>query len=510
MKFQNTCKFTMVATIILLFAAMAIPLDAFAQGTAAANQTSQVHHYKLIDMGTLGGPTSFLGWPSGRSINSHGTAIAEAETAIGDPYAPFCLQPPDCLVNRGLEYRNGTLIDMGALPGGNNSSFPFWINDEGSSAGISSNGLYDPLTGYPEFRATLWKSGKIFDLGTLGGNVSLASAINNRGQVVGGALNTISDNDSNAFNIVPFPVATQFRAFLWQNGAMRDLGTLGTGNNAVALLVNDRGQVAGVSLTNTSSNSPTGNFTQDPFFWEDGKIMDIGTLGGTSGAPWNMNGQGQVVGASNLAGDQINHAFLWDRKNGLKDLGTLPGASNSVATWINDAGEIVGAGDFVSGTNSILWKNGQIIDLGKLPGDCTSEALAINSQGLITGNSSPDCIADGAAVIWENGGAPINLNSLITPSSNVTVIFPPYLNDRGEIVAAGQLPNGDIHAVLLIPCDDNHAGVEGCDYDTVDAVAAAKTSKSGAALSGTGTVTSFWSRRESRNRHFGTPEKSPK
>jgi len=476
MKSQAECKSTLVAKIIpmILCAAMVMPLSALAQGTAAANRTPKVHHYKLIDMGTLGGPISFLAWPSGRSINSHGTAIAEAETAIGDPYAPICLQPPDCLVNRGLEYRNGTLTDMGALPGGNNSSLPFWINDEGSSVGISSNGLYDPLTGYPEFRATLWKSGKIFDLGTLGGNVSLASAINNRGQVVGGALNAISDNDSNAFNVVPFPVATQFRAFLWQNGAMRDLGTLRTGNNAVALLVNDRSQVAGVSLTNTSANSPTGSFTHDPFFWEDGKMVDIGTLGGTSGGPWYMNAHGQVVGASNLAGDQFNHAFLWDRENGLTDLGTLPGASNSVATWINEAGEIVGAGDFNSGTNSILWKNGQIIDLGRLPGDCASEALAINSQGLIVGNSSPDCISDGSAVIWEDGGAPIDLNTLITPSSNVTVIFPPYINDRGEIAAVGQLPNGDVHSVILIPCDDNHADLEGCDYRLINASEAAQ------------------------------------
>lgn len=436
--------------------------------TFAKQQKVYHHHYKLVDMGTLGGPNSFSAWNDGLSINSSGTAIAEADTALGDPFAPFCLQA-ECLVNHGLQWNSGVLTDMRALPGGNNSSFPTWINDRGDSVGLSNNNLYDPLTGFPEFRATLWKGGKIFDLGTLGGNYSFANAINNRGQAVGGALNAIPDADVNGLNWSPFPLATQIRAFLWQEGKMRDLGTLGSGKDAVAIFVNDRSQISGVSFTNTIPNATTGAPTEDPFFWEDGKIVDIGTLGGTSGAPWYMNGQGQVVGVSNLAGDQTSHAFVWDKKNGLKDLGTLPGGTfYSVATWINESGEIVGAEDFFNGGSSILWKNGKMIDLGKLPGDCSSEALSINSQSQIIGNSSPDCNSDGVGVLWEDGSAPIELNTLVIPASNVNVTFPVNINDRGEIVAHSVLPNGDVHAVVLIPCDQNHTGIEGCDCEEIE------------------------------------------
>jgi probable HAF family extracellular repeat protein len=520
MKLQGNYKSTMFKSIIgiTLFAAMAMPVCVFAQVSTTQEPKVAHHHYKLVDMGTLGGPNSSLNWPSGRNINSSGTAISEAETAIGDPFAPNCLQ--SCLIDRGLQWKDGVSTDMGSLPGLGSFSFPYWINDRGDAVGSSTNGLVDPLTGYPQLRGVLWKNGKIFDLGTLGGTVSSANAINNRGDVAGGSLNAVPDADSAAlFYLPPFPVATQVRAVLWRDGVMHDLGTLGTGKNAIAQYVNNPGQVAGVSATNTSADSATGNLAQHPFFWDDGKLVDIGTLGGTLGAPWSMNDHGLVVGNSSFAGDQIFHAFVWDKKDGLKDLGTLPGQTYSVAQWINDEGEIVGNADFFGGGHAILWKNGKMIDLGLLPGDCGSEALVINSKSQIIGNSTPDCSSDGAAVLWENGDAPVNLNTLITTASLINVTFPVSLNDRGEIAADGILPNGDVHAVVLIPCDENHSGVEGCDYEPVEVVAAAPVpsaqlihtpAAAGTANAPSSEITSrFRSHMARHNRRFGAPQTSP-
>ena len=507
---MKTRSIIWIITLAVL-AALAMPVRLAAQ--KQQKQEASVHHYKLIDMGTLGGPGSSPVGDS-RDINFSGLATAEVDTSIPDPYAPNCFQ--GCLVDHAITWQNGIQTDLGALPGGNNSSIPLWINDQGTIVGFSENGVIDPLTGFPELSAVLWQGGRILDLGTLGGNASYAFAINNQGRVVGGALNTISDSNANGlqafgFPVVPFSVATQIRAFFWQDGVMHDLGTLGSGNDAAALLVNNRGQVAGVSFTDTILNA-SGFPTQDPFFWENGKMVDIGTLGGTVGFPQMMNNRGQVVGITNDA-NEANHAFLWDKNEGLKDLGDLPGGNNSQANWINDAGEIVGGSDATNFFHAVLWRNGVIIDLGAVAGDVCSVAASINSGGQIVGVSRADCNQDTHGFLSENGGPLIDLQTLIAPGSDITVTSAVDINDRGEIVASGMLPNGDFHSVLLIPCDENHPDVAGCDYDTVDAITAAQvhpaqTAPSAAAasfsnLSPTERKTRIRFMMANRNRRFG-------
>jgi len=66
----------------------------------------------------------------------------------------------------------------------------------------------------------------------------------------------------------------------------------------------------------------------------------------------------------------------------------------------------------------------------------------------------------------------VDLNSLIAPDSPLYLYWAGYITDGGEIGAFGSLSGGDDHAVLLIPCDGNHAGIEGCDYSLVEASAA--------------------------------------
>jgi len=522
MKLQTAHKSRMFTNIIAmtLLAALAMPVESSAQ--EQKEQKKEHHHYKLVDLGTLGGPNSFFPGPGTLDLNSRGLAIAEADTSIPDPFAPNCLQST-CLVNHSITWHNGVRTDLGALPGGNNSSIPSWSNDQGTVVGISNNNLFDPLTGFPEFSGVLWKGGKIFELGSLGGNGSFPNAINHRGQVVGFALNTIPDSDVNGltfagFTLAPFPVATQFRAVLWQDGVIHDLGTLGRGHDAAAFFLNNRGQVAGISFIDTILTA-RGFPAQDPFFWENGTMVDIGNFGGTLGEPYWMNDRGQVVGYSTLA-DGNNHAFFWDKKEGLKDLGVMPGGLFSTAFWINNAGEIVGFSDAAIGLHAVLWKNGAMIDLGSVAGDPCNFAQSINSQGQIVGFGRADCFHEDHAFLWENGGPLVDLQTLLVPRSDITLIAALVINDRGEIVADGTLPNGDTHSVLLIPCDEDHADVEDCDFDMVDAETAAQAHSgqstpspaavSFAKLSPAERTARIRSMMVGRNRRFGTPQSSPK
>ena len=181
-------------------------------------------------------------------------------------------------------------------------------------AGVAENGEIDPLIGFPEVRAILWQNGGIIDLGTLpeGGYESVANAVDSRGQVAGIALNTVPD----AYSMVG--LGYQTRAFLWQNGVMQDLGTLG-GPDAMANTINERGQIVGVFYT---SSTPTQaepcvlsgfGLTTGAFLWENGKMVNLGSLGGTCTlATFAPNGLGQIVGEGSLAGDQAASAFLWE------------------------------------------------------------------------------------------------------------------------------------------------------------------------------------------------------
>jgi probable HAF family extracellular repeat protein len=514
--------------------------------TKAASATEKVpadesrnthHHYKLFDVGTFGGPASQYSVPSSAGLNNRGTATGVADTSIPDPNCFF-----DCMVDHAFEWKNGVTTDLGTLPGGP-SSFAYAVNKRGLIVGQSQIGSIDTLTGAPEVRGVLWRNGQVIDLGTLGGNASNANAINDRGQVVGAATNLTIDPFANvpqapchvlttglppscsvftfAANSLFSASTTETRAFLWQDSFMRDLGTLG-GPDSSALINNDRGEVAGWSYTSFVANPSTGVPTVDPFLWssDDGKMTDLGSLGGTFGAPFFLNNRGQVIGVSNLAGDLIVHPFIWSKSEGMKDLGTL-GGTYGHPNWINDDGEIVGFSDLVGDQtgHAFLWRDGVMTDLGTLGTDPASEAGSINSHGQIVGGTFIFGGSDLRGWLWENGGPIVDLEKLVLPGSGLTVIAGNLINDRGEIAGRGMLPNGHTHAILLIPCDEIHPEVEGCDYDTVDPETAVQLNPapitpapaaSPSKLSPAEMMPRFRSPRPGRDRRYGTTQTSPR
>ena len=114
-------------------------------------------------------------------------------------------------------------------------------------------------------------------------------------------------------------------------------------------------------------------------------------------------------------------------------------------------------------------------DLGTIGTDPCSRALMANSKGQIVGATLAVCNVETThPFLWENGGPIVDLNALVIANAGAVLYEADNINERGEIVASG-LPSGCSdrfscgHIFLLIPCDGNHPGVEGCDYSLAEA-----------------------------------------
>lgn len=297
----------------------------------------------------------------------------------------------------------------------------------------------------------------VTDLGTLGG-ASEAFVISNNGKVAGRYATGVST----------------YQAFLWEDGVMQGLGTLG-GDSSEGYGVNDDGQVAGISKL--------GNGYTAAFRWDNGAMQNLGTLGGQSSGAYAINNSGQVAGWT-LTGGYEMHAFLWN--GGMMDLGVLSGGNASFAYAISDSGQVAGWGKV--GTypdideRAFRW-NGSMQDLGTLGwahssargindngdvvgrltnednndwhafaaigggmqdlGGTLSTGYDINNAGLVVGESG------GQAILWENGQMK-NLNSEIPTGSGWTLTSARGINNRGQIVGKGTF-NGQTRAFMLKP-----------------------------------------------------------
>ncbi len=359
-----------------------------------------------------------------------------------------------------------TVTNLGTL-GGNGSNGYGGVTNNGWVSGDSI------LTGDQTEHAFVWRNGVMTDLGTLGGPNSSAAwpQKNNFGLIAGQAQGSQIDplaeywgvayvcNNSGApcegYKHLQF-------GFLWQNGMMTALPTLG-GNNSSAAGDNNLGQVVGWAETAIMDplhcvSPQVLTFKAVVYGPKRGKVHELPTFpGDAAAAAFGINDNGDVVGMSGTCGTPDTyalgvHAVLW-RNGSVFDLGGLGGVMNNAAIAINNAGQIAGISDPTGDTttHAVLWQNGAMTDLGTLPGDVLSMSQDINANGQVVGLSC-DVNFNCRAFLWDKG-VMMDLNSLIPPGSPLYLYQAEGINDRGEIAGSAFLKStgeGSL-AFLAIP-----------------------------------------------------------
>ncbi|HEX4749304.1 MAG TPA: hypothetical protein VH302_07140 [Bryobacteraceae bacterium] len=349
--------------------------------------------------------------PDGQPLQITNNGLVAGATAVGSA------------LHAALWY-HGRMLDLGT-PGlkGQNSE-AFGVNVQGHAVGEAQTSSLDPegedfcgfaALGLPSPGGTcvpfLWQNGVMNPLPTLGGNNGAANKINSPGEVAGTAENNMPDSTCPSGG----PQKYQFRPVVWRNGAVQELPTYSADPDGTAMAINDLGQAAGASGDCAAFSPIMGDNLQPlhALLWEGGRATDLGTLGGTGHGfgirAENLNNLGQVIGYSDLAGDGTFHAFLWTKETGMQDLKALGTDPNSIAIGINDAGDVVGAS--IDATFTVV-----------------------------------------RAFLRRRGEDLIDLNEHIPADSPLDLFTACSINARGEIIGiAIDKISGDVHGYLAVP-----------------------------------------------------------
>jgi probable HAF family extracellular repeat protein len=321
--------------------------------------------YSIKNLGTLGGNSG-----AASAINASGQVVGRAMTAAG--------------VQHAFLYSGDKMHDLGTLPG-YACSRATGINASGQVVGWVETSAFE------QHHAFIYSGGRMREIGTLGGKTSEAYAINATGDIVGEAETA----------------AGQRHAFLYTGGSMRDLGTSG-----VAYGLNDAGQVVGSAGTVPFFYDSDKLVLLNMVLLDASEPIQINPPEPSDGWPspgraeaTAINSAGQIVGfIGNMTPWSSAHAFLY-RDGKVQDLGSLGGhAPFCEARAINAQGQIVGMSGShpienhgMDGERAFLYSGGQMKDLRQLVGEAALAAsgfkalrfaTGINDRGQIVGTGS--------------------------------------------------------------------------------------------------------------------------
>lgn len=351
--------------------------------------------YSVQSLGTLG-----AGPDRGNGINNDGWITGYSTNANG--------------IRRAALWADGDApVDLGSLGGTNGYSSVVWPvkGTNGMIVGITQTSTTDPngenwscspflygtasnITG-KTCVGFFWEDGQMRALPTLGGPNGFATGVNNRGQIVGWAENSVRDSRCVA------PQVLQFRPVLWEPRRNRTtaLPLIYGDSSGAATAINNRGQAVGISGI---CDQAVGRYTAaHAVFWDRGRAYEI--VGDNGGPYWDtpmaINNRGDVVGFVGRDGDVDGNqlrAFFWSKRKGFRYLQPLPGFEGySEARGINNRGQIVGISCTVGAAacRAVLWRNyrSPAVDLDTLaPGyDGTiNTAQDIDDDGQITGRAT--------------------------------------------------------------------------------------------------------------------------
>ncbi|GAA3345016.1 hypothetical protein GCM10020358_50500 [Amorphoplanes nipponensis] len=319
-------------TRILMAATCALVATVASAGPAAAGPATLPGRYRAVPL------TGVTGERAGAyAMNDSGQVVGQFETADQ--------------VLHAFRWQHGRMTDLGVLEAGpDERAMARDVNARGDVVGSSDRGGRQ--------RAVLWRRGHLIDLGDLGSGSSYASAVNDRGQVVG----------------TSWTARGEPRGFIWQHGRMRDLGV---GGYTQPLDINNRGQVVGWS--GRGADGP-----QHAFLWQRGKVTWLAA--GTPSRATAINDRGEVAGSvTDWTSEPISRAVRWHHGT-MSYLGSLPGGNAGGAAAINEHGVILGSGNIAPYSleeHAFLYRHGTMRDLtpAGVPAEAASAVRDLNNRG---------------------------------------------------------------------------------------------------------------------------------